>query len=200
MAGTCLGKLAHHPHHSAPRRQGHILPRTRTWINPTRIAQLLPRRKIMPSPLALRIRTNRPAAVRPLNPRNPQPPKIVDHRVHELIPAALRIQIFIAQDQLPAVLGGTPRRNPKSPRVPHMQQPGGRRREPPAIKLKIGFVRQELALLGDLLHRAARGRMYGAGSRKCRIAFGPGNWRRRRAGPPDLRGLVPRAQRVGLTQ
>ena len=88
-------------------------------------------------PLALRIRAKRPSAIRPLAPLNPQPAQIFDHRGSEFRPAPLRIQILIAQNQLPALFRRPLRRNPKRPRMPQMQQPGRRRRQPPAIGCEI---------------------------------------------------------------
>jgi hypothetical protein len=37
---------------------------------------------------------------------------------------------------LPMPFGSAPRRNPKRPRMSQMQQPGRRRRQPPAIRLR----------------------------------------------------------------
>jgi hypothetical protein len=119
-----------------PSRLRHILPRTFTRINKSQLAQPPPRLQVMPPPLTLHIRPKRPAAIRPLTPRNPQPPQILDHRVNEFRATSLRIQIFITQNQLPTILSRASRRNPKRPRMPQMQQPSRRRRQPPTIGRK----------------------------------------------------------------
>ena len=119
-----------------PRRLGHIPPRAGARINHPRIPQPLPPLQIVLPPLALGIRTNGPAAVRSLHPRNAQPAQILEYRLHELRTTPLRIQILIAKNQLPMPFGSAPRRNPKRPRMSQMQQPSRRRRQPPAIRLR----------------------------------------------------------------
>jgi len=97
----------------------------------------------MSSPLALRIRADRPTAVRPLDPLNPKPAQILQHRLDKLRPAALRIQIFVAKDQLPAMFRRPPGRNPEGARMPEVQQPGRRRRKPPAVEFEMGITRHD---------------------------------------------------------
>jgi hypothetical protein len=53
--------------------------------------------------------------------------------------APLRIEVLIAKDQLSATLRSPLRGNPKRPRMPEVQQPGRRRREPPTIRIDFGF-------------------------------------------------------------
>ncbi len=103
------------------RRLSDILPRTRARINHPAVAQLPPRLQIVLSPLALRIGTHRPAAIRSFGPRDSQPAQILDHGLHELRAAALRIQIFIAKDQLPTMLRRTARRGPERARMAQVQ-------------------------------------------------------------------------------
>ena len=116
------------------RRQLHILPRTSTRIDHSRIPQLPPRLQIKSAPLTLRIRAHRPAIVRPLAPRDAQPSQIFHHGFDKLRPGALRIQVFVAEDQLPAPLRRPPCRHPKRARMSQMQKPSRRRRKSPAIK------------------------------------------------------------------
>ncbi len=116
-----------------PRRLRHILPRAGTRINESPLTQRFPRRQIMLSPFALRVRPNGSPAIRPLGPRNSQPAQVLDHRFHKLGTAPLRIQVFIPKNQLPAAFRGSLRRNPKRPRMAEVQQTCGRRRQPPAI-------------------------------------------------------------------
>jgi hypothetical protein len=87
----------------------------------------------MSPPFALHVRTEWPAAIRPLDPPNSQPAQILDHRFRKLVTAPLWIQIFIPQDQLSVMFNRALRRDPERARVSEMQQPGRRRREPPAI-------------------------------------------------------------------
>ena len=101
----------------SPSRLRHILPRASTRIDHSQIPQLLPCCEIVRPPLALRVRRTRPAAIRPLGPLNPQPVKVVIHRLNEFGPAALRIQVFIAKNQLPMMFCRTLRRDPECARV-----------------------------------------------------------------------------------
>ena len=132
------------------RRQLHILPRTSAArIDHSRIPQLPPRLQIKSAPLTLRIRSHRPAIVRPLAPRDPQPSQIFHHGLDKLGPGALGIQVFVAQDQLPAPLRRPPCRHPKRARMSEMQKPSRRRRKSPAIN--SGGVRR-----GRIFQRGAR--------------------------------------------
>src|SRR6202034_1044984 len=63
-----------------------------------------------------------------------QPSQIFHHGLDKLRPGALGIQIFVAEDQLPAPLRRPPCRHPKRVRMSQMQKPGRRRRKSPAIK------------------------------------------------------------------
>src|ERR1035438_7678402 len=120
--------------HAKPRRWGHVLSRALTRINHPKIAQLPPRLQVMPSPLALRIRADRPTKVRPLYPLNPKPAQILQHRLDKLRPAALRIQILVAKDQPPDMFCRPPSRRPEGAGMPEVQQPGRRRRKATAVK------------------------------------------------------------------
>jgi hypothetical protein len=118
-------------------RQRHILARTSTRINRPNLPQPLPRPQIEVSPLALRVGSARPSAIRTFLPGNSQPVQVFDHRIDELATTALWIQIFISQNQGPAPLSRTPRRNPERPRVSDMEQASGRRRQAPPIASRI---------------------------------------------------------------
>ena len=119
-----------------PRRLRHILPRACTRINQSLLTQRFPRRQIVLSPLALRVRAKRPSAVWPLGPRNPKPAQVLDHRFHKFRSAPLRIEVLIAEDQLSAAFLGPLCGNPKCPRMSQVQKPSRRRREPPAIGMQ----------------------------------------------------------------
>jgi hypothetical protein len=120
-----------------PSRQRHILARTSTRIDDPNLPQSLPRLQIEVSPLALRVGSARPSAIRPFLPGNSQPAQILDHRIDEFGTAALRIQILISQSQRSVPLGGSLRGNPERPRVSDMEQASGRRRQAPAIASRI---------------------------------------------------------------
>jgi len=117
------------------RRQPHILPRTNTWINHPPPTQRLPSPQIKLTSLALCIWSASPAAIRPFTPLNPEPTQIFKHRRNKLRTAPLRIQIFVAKKKLAMMLNRPPRRHPKRPRMPEMQQPSRRRRNPRTIEL-----------------------------------------------------------------
>ncbi len=80
------------------RRLRHVFSRANTRINHAEIPQLSPRFEIVPPPLTLGIGTSWSAAVRAFDPLDAQPSQIFEHRLHKLRPAALRIQIFVAED------------------------------------------------------------------------------------------------------
>ena len=60
--------------------------------------------------------------------------QILNHRLDKFGTAALRIEILIPQDQLPAMLSGTLRRSPKCARMAEMEETCGRRREAAAVR------------------------------------------------------------------
>jgi hypothetical protein len=64
---------------------------------------------------------------------NTEPVQVLDHGGRKLRPRALRIKVFVAQDQRPLALNSSLRRNPKRPRMADVQQAAGRRREASAI-------------------------------------------------------------------
>src|SRR5579863_203866 len=88
----------------------------------------------MPAPFALRIWSKRPAAIRSFGPLNSEPPQVLEHRFDEFEAATLRVQIFVAEDELAAALSSTLRRYPKSARMAKMKKPSRRRGESPAIR------------------------------------------------------------------
>ncbi len=110
-----------------------ILPRTYARINKSSFAQLPPCLQIVRPTLTLRIRPKRPATIRPLVPLNSQPAQIFHHRARKLRTRTLRVQILIPQHQNSLISARPLRRDPKRPRMTHMQQPRRRRRQPPAI-------------------------------------------------------------------
>ena len=116
------------------RRERHVASRAPAGIDHPLIEQRPPCLQI-PSPArALHIRSKRASAVEPFIPLDPEPAQIVDHGLHELGPATLRIQIFISQNELSATLFCPLRRDPERARVTDMQQAGGRRRKPSTIR------------------------------------------------------------------
>jgi len=115
------------------RRLRQIFSRARTRINKPSIAQSPPRFQVMRAPLALHIRPELPCAIRPLRPADAQPAQVLDHRPRELLPRALRVKILIAQNQRAATLLRPLPCDPKRARVPQVQQPRGRRSQPPTV-------------------------------------------------------------------
>src|SRR5262249_48664237 len=105
----------------SPGSQSHVLARASTRINKSQVPQLLPGLEIKIPSLTLRIRPERPAAIRALLPTNPEPPQVFKHRVDKFGPAPLLIQVFIAQDQSTSALGRPLPRKPKRTRVPGVE-------------------------------------------------------------------------------
>jgi hypothetical protein len=59
--------------------------------------------------------------------------QVLEHRLNEFRPTTLRIQIFIAQDQLAAALSRALCRNPECACVAEMKQSGRRGPEPTSV-------------------------------------------------------------------
>src|SRR5450631_2677509 len=98
-------------------RQRHILPRTSARVNKLAVEQTLPCLEVESPPLALRVRAVRAATVRPLAPLNPEPAQILEHCRHEFGAATLRIQVFVAKNQLSMISLRTLRGNRKRARM-----------------------------------------------------------------------------------
>jgi hypothetical protein len=91
----------------------------------------------------LRIWAHRPAAVWAFDPLDSQPSQVVHHGLHELWAAALRIQIFVAKDQLAMMLGGALCRDPEGAGVAEMEQARGGGGETSAVEFQMGIVWHE---------------------------------------------------------
>jgi hypothetical protein len=76
--------------------------------------------------LALHVRAAGTAAVGTFDPVDAEPAQVLDHCLDEFRATALRIQIFVAEDQLAAMLGSAMRRGPKRTRMAEMEKAGGR--------------------------------------------------------------------------
>ena len=116
-------------------RLRHILARASARIDQSPVTQVSPSLKIVRPTLTLRVGPVSAPAIRTFAPLNSKPPQIFEHVMDEFRTTALEIQIFIAQDQLPAVLSSALSRNPEGASVTEMQQSGRRRRQPPAVGL-----------------------------------------------------------------
>ena len=68
-----------------------------------------------------------------LAPTEPKPDQIPAHRVDEFRPAAVAVEIVVAQQQFSARRGGPLRRDPERARVPEVKESGGRGREASAV-------------------------------------------------------------------
>ena len=88
----------------------------------------------MRTSLALAIGGERSPTVRPLIPADTQPAKIFHHGASELRTGALRIEIFVAQNQIAAVLPGPLGCSPKCAGVSQMEESGRGRREASPIR------------------------------------------------------------------
>lgn len=88
---------------------------------------------------ALRVRTNRSAAVGTFLPGDAQPVQVVDHGIDEFWTTALGIEIFVAENQrstaFPCSLGG----DPECPRVADVEEAGGGRSDPTTVAFGMRF-------------------------------------------------------------
>ena len=87
----------------------------------------------MDSTFALRVRTKGATAVWTFRPGDSQPVQIFDHGLHKLGSAALRIQVFVAENQRSALLTASLRCNPERARVSEVEKTSGRWGEASAI-------------------------------------------------------------------
>jgi hypothetical protein len=106
---------------------GDILARADTRIDETGRAQLLQRSSVLRAPLALHIRAKRAAYIGTFVPLQPKPAQIFDHGIDELATAARAIDVFDAQNELPAAGTRTFLRTPKGHGVTKVEETGGRR-------------------------------------------------------------------------
>ena len=97
------------------------------------VPQCSPSRKIVFSALALRVGTIGSAAIGPFPPLNSQPPKVFVHRLNVLWPATLWIEIFVSEDERPAMLLRALSGGPERPGMSDVQQTGRGRRQAPAV-------------------------------------------------------------------
>jgi hypothetical protein len=133
--GTAPDKPAHHQNHGAhsPPVRHPCASRCRDRSIPDRADFSTPQNNAS----AVRSASRNHMGRRSPDPRSTrgQPAQVFQHRLRELRPTTLRIQIFIAQDQLPAVNRRALSRNPKTAGVADVKQSGGRWRQPSAIGL-----------------------------------------------------------------
>ena len=85
------------------------------------------------APLGLVIRAIRAADIGPLVPIDPQPVQVFIPRRNQFGAAALRVEIFIPEDQFSLVLARTFKGRPESACVAEMKQAGGRWRDAASI-------------------------------------------------------------------
>src|ERR1700757_2621067 len=98
----------------------------------------------MLAPLTLRIRAKSATAIGALAPADSKPLQLLDHCANELRARALGIEVLIAEYQGSAMLRCTLSRDPEGASMSDVQEPGGRRRQPAAIRAWIHQV-----ILGD---------------------------------------------------
>ncbi len=65
-----------------------------------------------------------------------EPMEILEHRIGEIRPGALRIQVFVAQNESASGVARSNIRGPEGSRVAHMQQSGGRWCDAPPVPAK----------------------------------------------------------------
>lgn len=105
--------------------QRNIPARARARINCTQVKQLLPSLQIPATSLALNVRPEWTSPVRSFVPLDAEPAHILDHRLRVIEPAALRVQVFVAKNESPALFFRPPCCNPEGARMSDMQQPSG---------------------------------------------------------------------------
>lgn len=100
------------------------------------VAKLFPRHQIACTAFALCVWPKWTAAIRPLVPIDSEPSEVLEHRADIFCPAALRIQIFVAEYECAMRFSRTLMRDRKGVGMPHVQEAGWRGRDPPAIRLQ----------------------------------------------------------------
>src|SRR5581483_3331700 len=124
-------------------RLSKILSRTRAGIDAAGIAQSPPRFQVEAAPVALRVRVIRSAAIRTLAPVNAEPLEIFKHGGDKLRSAALRIEVFVAENQH-AIMGFCAlSSDPKGAGMTNVEKSGWRWRKTAAISRDLSHsVRQ----------------------------------------------------------
>ena len=90
-------------------------------------------------PFALGVRTKGSAAIGALGPRDPKPAQVIDHGLHKVRAATLRVQIFVPENQYSVMLNGTLGGNPEGARMANVQKTRGRGREATTIRTWLGI-------------------------------------------------------------
>ena len=85
------------------------------------------------APFTLRVRPERPTAIRPLLPAQAEPAQVLHHGRDELLAGPLWIEVFIAQDQSPSSGQRPFLRRPKSAGMAQMKKARWRRRQSASI-------------------------------------------------------------------
>ena len=110
-----------------------ILSRTGTRINRALLTQLSPCCQIEFPALALFIGCIRASAIRTFLPRDSQPPHVFEHGQDEFRPAAIRIEVLVAENEGAAKLPRAVCGNEKGSCMPEVQISRRRGRKAPAI-------------------------------------------------------------------
>jgi len=90
----------------------------------------------MVAALALRIGCKRASAIRSLAPVDSEPLQVLQHGLHKLRPATLRIQILITKNQSAMVLGCSLGSRPECARMADMEKASRGRSEPPTMGIR----------------------------------------------------------------
>jgi hypothetical protein len=106
---------------------------TRAGIDQAACSQLLPGIEIVRSAFALGVWAEWAATIRAFAPGDSQPAQVFDHGLHKLGTATLGIQVFVAEDELSALLSAALGCNPECAGVSEMEKTGGRWGEASAI-------------------------------------------------------------------
>src|ERR1051326_4239614 len=110
-----------------------VFARAGAGVDQAAITQFLPRRQIDAAALALRVRREGPAHARPLIPVESKPAQIFIHGAHEFRPAALIVEVFIAEDERAGGVARALPGDPESAGVAKMEVSRGRGSETAAI-------------------------------------------------------------------
>ena len=87
--------------------------------------ELLPSLQVVVSSFALGVGSKGTSAVWTFGPRYSKPMQVFDHGLHKLGLAALRVQVFIAENQRSALLAASLSCNPERARVSEVEKTGG---------------------------------------------------------------------------
>src|SRR5689334_10393109 len=94
-----------------------VFARAGAGIDATGIAQTPPAFQVKTAALALRIRSKRAAYVRAFVPFETKPAQVFKHCLNKLRLASLKVEVFIAKDQLASGSAGAPVCDPEGPRM-----------------------------------------------------------------------------------